>query len=423
MTRLAIMMVAFAHTAGADVTVSSTPDQKAMGYPDGRKIVRDSNGNLYVAFRGKLVSSVYEIYVSKSTDGGANWSVMNGGSYISTNSSGVNQRVPSIAIDSADNLHVVWYGCDNSSTCVDQRVIKYQKYDAVNGTWLASRKIIGSPGSYPGSGPWQEHPVLYVHSNDNLFVVWEGNDSTHSDPQVRYNTSTDGGATWANSTGTVVKACAGPGNGCPQNQSRPTVVVDSNGKMFVFAYGWWPDSDSQNIIYSTNLSGSFSAWDAAAPETDINQEYPSAAIDSGNKIHLVWRQGAETSPTLSAIRYSKYTPGSGFNASVAIAQLSSTFQLFPSIANYNAKLHVVWVETSSISNWPSEEPTSGKIVYGYKSCSTCSWTTSDITSSGSNVWSTIRWSFDTMNGGDIDVVYGTGSGPYDIMYHSGGALP
>jgi hypothetical protein len=239
--------------------------------------------------------------------------------------------------------------------------------------------------------------------------------------------SSNGGSTWQSASGTFVKACV-PNSGCPNNQSRPTLVVDSAGAMHVFAYGSWAPSNEQNILYSTNASGMFSNW-AAVDAESYNQKHASAAIDAANNIHLVWRQRDTVSPTYSVIRSAKYTPGSGFSPSVTIAATPSRYQMSPSIADYNGKQHVVWTESVAsdpgIAAWPSEEPTQGAIVYASKSCSTCAWTKTEIVPFANNIWGSIRWSFDTMNGGAIDIVYGANAppGPYSIRHHSRGSWP
>ena len=99
-----ILLSSASWTAVGQTTFGTSEDVKAMGYPDGRKIVRDSNGNLYGTFRKKY-NSYYQIFVSKSTNGGSTWTVP--ANPIATVSGSFHQRVPSIAIDSHDTLHVV----------------------------------------------------------------------------------------------------------------------------------------------------------------------------------------------------------------------------------------------------------------------------------------------------------------------------
>ncbi|WP_186445546.1 sialidase family protein [Paenibacillus cremeus] len=400
---LVLLQTAFATSA----TVATSEDYRALGYPDGRKLVRDSAGNEYMAYRKKdSVSGLYQVYVSKSTNGGTTWADTNGGKPISTVTGGDHQRVPSIAIDSHNTLHVVWYGTDSTYNGTDERQIKYSNSTDGGATWTAWRNIAPVSG-YSGQVYWEEHPVIYIDGTDNIYIVWEGQDSTYStNQQTKFIKSTDGGATftaWKN-------VYAG---GTATNQSRPTIVVDSTGKIFVIAYGNY--SGTQNIIVSTSTDGgsTFSNWSAVSAST-FEQRHPSAAIDSGDKIHLVWREADSSGKTV--IRYSKYISGA-FSAPVSISPSAGYYQFFPSISNYSGNQYVVWTETTDASGYPSENPATGKVVYAVKLSGTTTWTKSDLTTYGTNAWASIRWSSHRMNGGTVDIVYSSGSAsPYSLKY-------
>src|SRR5688572_1078170 len=75
-----------------------------------------------------------------------------------------------------------------------------------------------------------------------------------------YNTSTDYGATWSQGSGGAFVNTCGGASGCPDNQSRPTIAVDTGGDMYVFAWGVL--DNTPNIVWSTNAGGSFSSWAA-----------------------------------------------------------------------------------------------------------------------------------------------------------------
>src|SRR5215212_3190214 len=78
---LGVALLASAMPAHAATTsVDHTEDGLALGYPDSRKMIRDSRGNLYVAYRKKfkqVSSTFYHIFVAKSTNAGATWTVLN----------------------------------------------------------------------------------------------------------------------------------------------------------------------------------------------------------------------------------------------------------------------------------------------------------------------------------------------------------
>ncbi|MGH9914214.1 MAG: sialidase family protein, partial [Pyrinomonadaceae bacterium] len=391
----------------AQTTFGTSEDNKSMGYPDGRKIVRDSSGNLYAAYRKKF-NSRHQIFVSKSTNGGSSWFVTNGATPISVVDGDFDQRVPSIAIDSNNTLHVVWYGRDHNFAGTDERQIKYSRSFDGGNSWTAWQNIATVDG-YNGESLWQEHPVVYFDRGNTIYVVWEGRDRDHDSQQAKFIKSTDGGNSW-----TDWKNIGDTPTG--NNQSRPTIVVDANGKIFVICYGFWTNS-KQNILYSTSTNGgaSFSAWNAVNATND-DQRHPSAAIDSGDKIHLVWRE--ENSVGKTEIRYSKYT-SPNWSASSAISVTSGSFQFFPSIANASGSQYVVWTETTDSSGFPSENPATGRIVFAKRLQGSSTWAKSNVTSVANNVWGSIRWSANTLNGGTIDIVFQAGSAsPFSLKYQS-----
>lgn len=405
----------------AQTNVASLEDPKAMGYPDARKIVRDTGGNLYLAYRKKL-GSAYQVYVSKSVNGGANWTVANSGNSISAISGACNQRVPAIAVDSANVLHVVWYGLDGGcNSASNERQIKYSRSTDGGATWTTATNIAAVSGysdTYVYNGTtytqdyWQEHPIIYIDGSDKMYVVWEGRDAAHQNiGQAKFIKSTNGGASWTSWIN--IKQTT-------TSQSRPTIVVDSADKIFVFSYSKLPGTSQINIIFTTSTDGgaTFANWTAVSASSVYDQRHASAAIDSGNKIHLVWRQRDDSSPTKTVVKYSKFT-SPNWSAPVTVSGASGKNQYFPSIANAYGSQFIVWTETVDDSSYPSEEPTTGKIVLAKKLQTTTVWVKSDVTPDGFNTWGSIRWSFNRINGGTIDVVYSTGSAaPYNVQYQS-----
>ncbi len=400
---LILLGLIFVADTSAQTTFGTSEDNKSLGYTDAKKIVRDSNGNLYAAFRKKY-NGYYQIFISKSGNGGSSWTTPS--APISAVSGSYNQRVPAIAIDSQNTLHVVWYGQDATYSGTNERQIKYSRSTDSGNSWSAWRNIAPVAG-YSGSELWQEHPVIYVDALNNLYVVWEGGDSSHSSPQTKFTKSTDGGNFWTAWENVAPLST---------NQSRPTMVVDSNGKIFVIAYGYWSATGKQNILFSSSTDGgnSFSSWNAVSA-SGADQRHPSAAIDSGNKIHLVWR---EESAGKTAIRYSKFT-SPNWASGATISATGGYYQFFPSIANASGSQYVVWTETTSASGFPSENPATGRIVLAKRLQGGLTWTKTNVTSVANNVFGSIRWSAHSLNGGTIDIVYQTGSSsPYSLKYQS-----
>lgn len=370
-------------------TVDFTEDLKAMGYPDGRKIVRDSRGHLYVAYRKKYKlqrTTAYHIFVAKSTDGGQRWSVTNRGRPIESTGDG-NQRVPAMAIDRHDVLHVVWYGkddtrggaADRSRFAGDDNQIKYTRSDTYGESWTPWRNIAYVAG-YQGEELWQEHPTIFIDesSGDGLasddmaaranptrfppiYIAWEGRDANHRGAgQIKLVRSLDGGVTWSRWRNVMAAST---------NQSRPTIVGTTTGELYILAYGRY--GRTQQILYTHSRDGGkeWQAWAAVAPSS-VDQRHVSAVVDDVGALHVVWRQRV---PTLVPWQALGYAPGPPqiYHATLEHQRWISArpvhanpakAQTFPSISMDNVgTLWLTWSEMTSQETFPNDAPQRGNI--------------------------------------------------------------
>ena len=218
----------------AGVMVDTTEDYKALGYTDNRKIVRDDENNLYIAYRKKWQGQ-YRIFIAKSTNQGKRWQVLNGNKAIEAVGD-YTQRVPSFAIgrnaeDDANFLHLVWYGNDQEHPG-NERQIKYLRFTTAGkrSTDDCCELNINIAG-YDRQRLWQEHPAIYVNGS-NVYIVWEGRDSTTTKAKIKFVRSSDFGRTWSETIDIA-----------PSERitfSRPTLAVAYRGEerqIYVVAYG------------------------------------------------------------------------------------------------------------------------------------------------------------------------------------------
>src|SRR3990167_4458344 len=96
----------------------------------GRKLARTSNGELHCVWTDFRGADYKQIYYDKSTNGGETWveTAITSGVYHQTN--------PSIAIDSNDYIHIVWYGRHSGSSTYYQI-----RYILNNGSWQAIENL------------------------------------------------------------------------------------------------------------------------------------------------------------------------------------------------------------------------------------------------------------------------------------------
>jgi len=399
---LASVLVAVAQQwAGAASTVDRTEDFRSVGFPDGRKIARDSQGNLYVAYRKKDSAGIYQVYVAKSEDGGATWCKPE--SPIATLNTD-HQRVPSIAIDGHDVLHVVWYGKGPTDSGANERQIKYTNSKDRGATWSPWVSVGGEVRGYRGQDIWQEHPTIYVDGNNHLYVVWQGRDDAFRvASQCKFSKSVDGGSTW--STWRNVS----PSN---SNLSRPTLVTNTDGsRLYVLGYG---GSGIQQILFSISADGG-STWSTWSPinASRNDQRHVSVAIDGTDHLHAVWRE--VNSSGKAEVEYSIYS-GSKWTAPLTVSANAASYQFFPSIAvtAFNT-VAVVWTETSSASGCPREDPSSGQIRWSYRNSGGV-WRRGLIPGGERNsIYATLRFGGHN-NGGNVDILWLRKAGLlYDIV--------
>ena len=328
--------------------VDRTQDYQALGYPDQRKIVRDTNGALYVAYR-KRYDGLYRIFVARSTDYGASWSVLNEGRPIEDVGS-YQQRVPAIAIDAEDTLHVVWYGTDPQHPGENERQIKYTQSRDGGATWTPWINVATVPG-HAGEARWQEHPAVYARGT-TVTIVWEGFDEqSGGEERIKLTRSIDGGRTWMQWQNVAPPSSNG--------YSRPAVVGASDGRsLYLLAYA--ERGPVRQIVWTRSTDGgrTWAPWAEVAP-SPVDQRHLSLAIDGADRLHAVWRQ--QTGGPNTQVVYASYD-GRAWSRPEPVAP-SDKFQFFPSIAVTGPDtLQVVWTETSDESGYPQDDPKSGQVV-------------------------------------------------------------
>ncbi len=369
----------------------------ATAYNSARKLVRDSKGNLYVVYSKDSPS---QIYVSKSVDNGTTWADMGGVpiQYIS----GYAQSNPSIAIDSNNNLHVVWQGCDSGYTSKSQ--IKYSKY---NGSSWSSWVNIDTVSSYE-----QTLPSIAVDSTNKLHVVWQGQNMIFGSIHIKY--SKYNGSSWSSYTNLTSLTT--------YDQLGPSIAIDSGNNLHVVYYGTDSSNSSNTQIKYMKYSGSsWSSWVNIAAVSGYPQRYPSIAIAANDNLHVAW-QGTDSGNSESQIKYTKYN-GSSWSSWINIQPITGYAQTSPSIAiDRGNTLSVFW---SGLDAGNATYPQIKHSWFGGASWSAYTNLTSSTTTS--QLYPAARWSRHNPNWGIIDFAWTDGTtiqyGTYGTEYLPDWAAP
>jgi len=342
--------------------IDTIDDQIGIGYPDSRKLARDSRGNLYLAYRKKAEQgglARYHIFVARSSDKGRSWettAIEQTGAHI--------QRMPSIAIDSHDRIHIVWYGLDMLNRSQNQHQIKYVQSLDGGRSWSPWQNIAHVPG-YAGQQQWQQHPTIFVDHKDNIYVAWDGLDTAHGlAPQTKFIRSNNSGKTWSSWANVQPSQEA--------NRSRPTVIVTGTA-IYLLAYGYV--NEVQQVIWSKShdRGTNWTAWKPIA-SSNRDQRHISAAVDSQDRLHVVWRQQPSNRDSAVQAHYALYD-GKNWQPAQIVSPSLTRYQFFPSITidssaqnsndQNNDTPYIIWSEIDDASEYPKDAPTAGTIYYAH----------------------------------------------------------
>ncbi len=181
--------------SGGDQVISNAADSNSDSNAD---IAIDSSGTLWVSYKKYLGTDIgSQMYVTKSTDGGVTWSGTTAETPVSTIFNIAS--LPRLCVDANDNIHVVCYASDETSSPYHYEI--YHTHSTDGGvTWSGSsleRMISYESGSGDNSA---FYPKIASDACGNLSVVWDEEPVGGGSTEIMISTSTDGGTTWSGST-------------------------------------------------------------------------------------------------------------------------------------------------------------------------------------------------------------------------------
>lgn len=300
-----LVLLFLAERAFTAVSAGTSDAFDATADSNGRRIVRDTSNNIHVVY-----FNAGEIYYIKSTDSGKTWSAP-----ANISSTGANSVYPSIAVDSGNNLHVVWQDATPGNDD-----IYYKKYSG--GSWSGVTNI-------SNNGANSRNPSIAVDTANNLHVVWH--DFTPGvNPDIYY--SKYSAAAW--SAPAAIAATAG-------TSALPSVVTDTSNNVHVL---WADDTDGD---YDVNFSKYTTSWSAPAnvssnAGSSMGTSVASVTIDSSNNLYAVWHD--DTSGN-HEIYYSTYN-GTSWSAPANISSNAGVSEV-PTISILGTTLYVVWQDDIS----------------------------------------------------------------------------
>lgn len=253
----------------------------------------------------------YEVYYRRSADGGSTWSPAQRLTWNSSHS-----RVPAIAIDADNGIHVVWYRYTLGNV-----EIHYRKSADGGSTWTPAQRLTWTSGN-------SYDPAITADSYQDIRVVWY--DSTAGNYEIYYKCSTDRGSTWSSAQ----RLTWNSGSSC-----YPAIATALDGTIHVV---WMDSTPGNNQIHHIRSSDGGSTWSTPKRLTWTSGEAydPAIAIDSNKYVHVVWYDATAGN---YAIYYKRSVDGGlTWGSSQKLASNLST-SLNPAIAVDSVDtLHIVW---------------------------------------------------------------------------------
>lgn len=228
-----------------------------------RAAIANVFNNMYVVWHSDHHGN-YEIYFKKSEDGGISWT----GKRLTYNSSW--SDYPDIAVDSSNNLHVVWTDLTPSD-------VLYKKSTDGGTTWSTKRLTWTSGPSYK--------PAIEIGSDDHIHVVWHDFTPNAVYSEIYYKRSTDGGVTWP-FTKRLTWSLG--------DSFQPQVAIDSNNNIHVtwFDNASDPGNWDEYEVYYKKSTDRGDTWTASKRLTWATKEFrfPNITVDDSDNIHIAWQE-------------------------------------------------------------------------------------------------------------------------------------
>ncbi|MHA1961845.1 MAG: hypothetical protein ACW99U_16675 [Candidatus Thorarchaeota archaeon] len=330
----------------AQATVSSEPTMAI--YPD-------PSDDIHVAWkdhRNVLSNYNYDIYYSKSTNGGTSFSTNI--NVISQDLYNRGQGMPSIGVDELGNPHVVWTDYRNdqdgwwvSGGGVDSKNdadIYYAK-STNGGTSFSTNSRVNDWFPISGYDKEQSYPVMAVTggiaTSEIIHVVWMDERNTHFD--IYYNRDTPDPDTyyrepsWRWQDELEISTDSGTEDQYP---GADGVAVDGT-KVHVVWTDFEDGSTDGDILYRYFNGASWETEQEISSDSGSEMQNEPCIAVSGSNVHVVW---ADAGGGDNDISYRHYD-GQYWNDEVEVSSDSGTeSQHHPALAVSGSNVHVVWAD-------------------------------------------------------------------------------
>jgi len=292
-----------------------------------------------------------------------------------SNESTLRSLRPGIAVDTADNLHIIWQDMTDLGGVGTDDDIFYKRWNATTEQWSATEVL--SPSGTLGSSD----PRITADEYGNIHLIWKDktnilDSGSDSDIFYRYwNISTN---SWSaielvsfNSTGEVYSMD----------------LAAKGGKVYVAwdditnYLGNGPDED---ILFAMRYpNGTWTAAETVSSVSDGNSRFPDVIIDENENVHLCWDDtgdyaGAGTDTDIF-YRMKNGTTGLWSTTEVISSTSSGTSERVKLVIDNEGNRFIVWTDDTSILGAGNDDD----IFYRVWDASIESWSAVNLLSNSS----------------------------------------
>jgi hypothetical protein len=319
---------------------------------NGRNMVMDSENNMYVVYNNETVE---QVFVGKSTDLGETWTQYE----VTTDSSSTGkwQQVPAIAIDSKDNLHVVWSG---QTTTNSKYNIRYASSTTGGVSWSNFKMVTSGSASQIYNG----YPSIAIDSNDKIHLSWFGTNPTYTNRNIYYINRTSTG-TW----GTVAMVTSDTAN---LGHRMSSIAVDTENNVHISWYGLSSSTDTTTDIQYRKMDSATGVWGSKEVLTSAGtNSYPSMAVDLDDNVHIAWH----TFPAPAKVQYMQWDSFYESWGGIETVASDGVNNTFPTLGvDYRGFVYCAWSKYYPYAvnfsfrdkvGWSDELPISGDVYQAY----------------------------------------------------------
>ena len=304
----------------------------------------DSAGDVHIAWEDWTdyagAGSDRDIFYKRKNASSLSWTTTE---IVSTESTG-DSWDPSLAVDSAGDIHVAWGDQTDYAGSGTDWDIFYKRWDSSISSWTTT-EVVSTESTLAS---WESS--LAVDSAGNVHIGWQ--DVTDYagagiDDDIFYKRWDAFSSSW---TTTEVVSVESTGD-----TYYPSLGVDSVGNVFLV----WQDTTNyagagtdQDIFYRRR-DASYSSWattEVVSTESTVYSEYPSLTVDFAGNVHVAWvdLSNYDGSGTDHDIFYKRRNaPSSSWTLTEVVSTESSSNSDAPSlVVDINSNIHVTWQDTT-----------------------------------------------------------------------------